>query len=225
MNIIPSNLAGSVDLEELTLSSGNGTWYKLTAHANQGYVFEYFEWSQRIYWTGGSYHPDPRIEQKSAGSPTTENNSPMFRSVDLGQPYGIQHSDLYGEITAVFRWDGPGPGPGPGPEPEKYTITISADPEDGGSVSGGGTYSSGVSVTLTANRSDGYELTSLENSADGVVIYPTHPPCFGKSISHTISVTKSSSWVAHFRKCTKKILRGHSGNILRGKDSKILRDN
>ena len=44
------------------------------------------------------------------------------------------------------------------PQPETYIITVSANPTEGGTVSGGGEYEVGASVTVTANANEGYEF-------------------------------------------------------------------
>ena len=131
--------------------------------------------------------------------------------------------------TASFRYDGSTPRPPyPPPDPPpvtKFIVTISASPQDGGVVSGGGEYDRGATCTLSASRNVGFELMRLENAADGITVYPQNPPqCFGKTITHSFAVTKGSSWVAYFRQCTNAILRGHSGNILRGNGGSVLRD-
>ena len=132
---------------------------------------------------------------------------------------------------ASFRYDGPTPRPPyPPPDPDpppvtKFIVTISASPQGGGEVNGGGEYDSGATCTLSASRNVGFELMRLENAADGITVYPQNPPqCFGKTISYSFAVTKDSSWIAYFRACTNAILRGKSGTILRGQGGDILRD-
>jgi len=41
-----------------------------------------------------------------------------------------------------------------------YTITVTASPAEGGTVTGGGSYAQGDSVTVTANANDGYQFDS-----------------------------------------------------------------
>jgi uncharacterized repeat protein (TIGR02543 family) len=53
-------------------------------------------------------------------------------------------------------------------EPEKYRVTVSADPPAGGTVSGGGTYPEGSSVTVTASAYNGYTFTNW--TEDGEVV-------------------------------------------------------
>ncbi|MFO8191266.1 MAG: ZmpA/ZmpB/ZmpC family metallo-endopeptidase-related protein, partial [Bacillota bacterium] len=72
----------------------------------------------------------------------------------------------------------------------QYEITVSADPEAGGIVTGGGTYSHGQQVIVTATANAGYQFDSwIENSenmsADG---------------SYTFTVTASRNLIASFNK-------------------------
>ena len=57
----------------------------------------------------------------------------------------------------------------------QYEITVAADPEDGGIVTGGGTYTHGglVTVTATANEADGYDLISWtgDDSTDTTITF------------------------------------------------------
>lgn len=200
--------------------TAGGHYYKLTATPAAGYVFDHFEWDEVITY---DYDPfNPRIQGRSSSSnPTSYPKTPRTVDIDYGPPYGVAHI-TFENISAYFTYVGPGPGPGPGPEPETYTVAISADPEGGGNVSGGGEYNKGAICTLTAERVEGYELMSLEGLT---TVYPPNPPqCFGKTITYSFVVNSDSSWVAHFRECTNKILRGSSGKILRGSGGNILRD-
>lgn len=59
------------------------------------------------------------------------------------------------------------PSPEP-PEPAVYTISLSVDPEGGGLASGGGAFSSGQSVTVTAAPSSGYLFSGWREN--GVIV-------------------------------------------------------
>ncbi|MSC86449.1 Cna B-type domain-containing protein [Eubacterium sp. BIOML-A1] len=47
----------------------------------------------------------------------------------------------------------------PSPEPASYTLTLKADPAEGGTVEGGGSYDAGTEVTVKATANDGYVFT------------------------------------------------------------------
>ena len=75
--------------------------------------------------------------------------------------------------------------------PNTYTITATADPANGGSVTGGGTYEQGATCTLTAtpNTNAGYEFVNWMKNGQQV---STNPTC-------SFPVTESAAYVAHFR--------------------------
>ena len=70
----------------------------------------------------------------------------------------------------------------------QYTISVSANPTAGGTVSGGGTFYSGTSCTLTATPNTHYDFTNwkLGNSVVG-----TNP-------TYTFTVTGNATYVANF---------------------------
>ena len=45
-----------------------------------------------------------------------------------------------------------------------YTVTLSANPADGGTVSGGGTYAAEKEVTISAKANEGYEFTKWSDN-------------------------------------------------------------
>ena len=69
-----------------------------------------------------------------------------------------------------------------------YTITVSANPSNGGTVSGAGTYYSGTSCTLTASPNTGYTFTSWKK---GNSIVSTNA-------TYTFEVTESATFTATF---------------------------
>lgn len=179
-----------------------------------------------------SAHPDPGYSFVSWYSHDEVDNVNLEQTTIRGTIPNAGTGLIW--AIASFRYDGPTPRPPyppPDPDPDppppvtKFIVTISASPQAGGVVSGGGEYDSGATCTLSASRNVGYELMRLENAADGITVYPPNPPqCFGKTITHSFAVTKDSSWIAYFRACTNAILRGKSGKILRGQGGDILRD-
>ena len=72
---------------------------------------------------------------------------------------------------------------------QTYTITVSADPTTGGNVTGGGTYSSGTSCTVTATPNTGYNFVNWTENGQQV----------STSASYTFNVTGNRNLVAHFQ--------------------------
>lgn len=71
---------------------------------------------------------------------------------------------------------------------EDYTIILSANPSNGGTVTGDGSYQQGQSCTVTATANDGYTFT---NWTENGVEVSTEP-------SHTFTVTGDRTLVANF---------------------------
>ena len=74
---------------------------------------------------------------------------------------------------------------------KQYTITVIAEPAEGGTVEGGGTYNDQVTATLKAIPNDGYEFVQWN---DGV-----------KDNPRTITVTSDETYTAHFQTLTPNV--------------------
>ena len=71
---------------------------------------------------------------------------------------------------------------------QSFSITASADPNNGGTVTGGGTYNYGQSCTLTATPATGFTFVNWTKNGQQV----------STNASYTFSVTSSGTYVAHF---------------------------
>ena len=69
-----------------------------------------------------------------------------------------------------------------------YEITVTANPEVGGTVTGGGVYVYGTTATLTATANEGYTFVNWMKDGEAVSTTPTY----------SITVTESASYVANF---------------------------
>ena len=74
----------------------------------------------------------------------------------------------------------------------QYAITVTADPSEGGTVTGEGSYYEGTSVTLIATANHGYVFVNW--TKDGVQV-STNP-------TYTFTVTASGNYVANFETAT-----------------------
>ena len=72
---------------------------------------------------------------------------------------------------------------------QSYTITATADPTDGGNVTGGGTYTYGQNCTLSATPASGYTFINWTKNGQQV----------STNASYTFSVIESGTYVAHFQ--------------------------
>ncbi|MBP5642729.1 MAG: M6 family metalloprotease domain-containing protein [Bacteroidales bacterium] len=69
-----------------------------------------------------------------------------------------------------------------------YEITVSANPAEGGTVTGANTYTHGTTATLTASPNTGYSFVKWTKNGTQVSTNPTY----------SFTVTQSASYVAHF---------------------------
>ena len=69
-----------------------------------------------------------------------------------------------------------------------YAITATANPTEGGTVTGAGTYNHGASATLTATANAGYNFINWTKGNDVVSTEP----------SYTFTVTESGAYIANF---------------------------
>ena len=72
---------------------------------------------------------------------------------------------------------------------QQFTVTATANPTNGGTVTGGGTYTYGQSCTLTAIAATGYAFVNW--TKNGVQV--------STDATYTFTVTESASYIAHFQ--------------------------
>ena len=87
-----------------------------------------------------------------------------------------------------------------------YTITATANPSNGGTVSGAGNYVSGATCTLVATPATGYEFTKWTKNGTQVSTNP----------SYSFTVTGAASYVANF---TEVATPGPGGDVTIGSGS------
>ena len=72
--------------------------------------------------------------------------------------------------------------------PPTYTVSVSANPTNGGSVTGGGTYTEGESCTITATPNTNYTFNNWTENGDVI----------SSEASYTFTVNESHNFVANF---------------------------
>ena len=95
-----------------------------------------------------------------------------------------------GNNVTLSQYTGGGGGnpPGPGPGGNTYTITATANPTEGGTVNGAGTYNRFATCTLTATANSGYTFTNWTRNGSVVSTNPTY----------SFQVNGNASYVANF---------------------------
>ena len=74
------------------------------------------------------------------------------------------------------------------PPPQQYTISVSANPSNGGTVSGGGTFTQGATCTLTATANTGYTFVNWTKNGNVV----------STNATYSFTVNASGAYVANF---------------------------
>ena len=93
-----------------------------------------------------------------------------------------------------------------GGAPQSYTINVSANPTQGGTVTGGGTYNQGASCTVTATANTGYTFTNW--TENGSVV--------STNASYTFTVNGNRTLVANFQGQTQQYTINVSANPTQG---------
>ncbi len=92
--------------------------------------------------------------------------------------------------------------------PVNYTVAVSASPSAGGTVSGGGSFASGSSVTVTANPNSGYQFANWTDGAT-VVSSSEGGTVVSSSASYSFTLSGNRTLVANFEETSAPI----SGNL------------
>lgn len=123
---------------------------------------------------------------------------------DIDGVWGYSRTDYEYEVRAVFI-----------SASSSYAISVAANPSDGGTVSGGGTYADGAACTISATAGSGRIFTKWVCS-DGSEI---------TDASYTFTVSASLTFTAQFEDGTgMPICDGTSGEIMFGENGEILFD-
>ena len=103
----------------------------------------------------------------------------VTRSIPFYIPAGTlatyQAAAVWQEFTNYIEFNG-------------LTITVAANPEEGGTVTGGGLYASGVSCTVTATPNENYTFVNWTLNGEEV----------STEASYTFTVTEAADYVANF---------------------------
>ena len=138
----------------------------------------------------------------------SENGSP-HGSYNYGGTWGSGGTHYEHEVRAVFA-------------EEVFTVAVdvsSESPANSGSVSGGGTFASGASCTVTATANNGFEFVKWTQTGG------SGAPAVSTDASYTFTVTVSVHLYAHFRReATGLLLHGSSNTLLHGSSGTLLHD-
>ena len=157
-------------IQDITVGGG-GTTYNITVSANPA--------NGGNVTGGGSYN-----QGQSCTVTATANSGFTFTNwTENGSVVSTQANYTFtvtGNRTLVANFQA---------QTQSYTITVSANPANGGTVSGGGTYQQGQSCTVSATPASGY--TFLRWTENGTQV--------STNANYTFTVTSNRSLVAQFQ--------------------------
>ena len=119
--------------------------------------------------TGGTY-----VENSTVTLTATANTGYTFSQWSDGNTSNPRTVTVTADVTYTAQF-----------VPQQFTITVSANPADGGTVEGGGTYDYNTTATLAATPNTGYEFV---NWNDG-----------NTNASRMVTVTENASYTANFQ--------------------------
>ena len=161
------------------ISYSGDTW---TQHAHNGSNTN-ISWLMKTYMTDGTYtyrvyRNNTAVATNVSGTTYTDSNlaNGTYNYYVTTNYYGGE-SDASNTVSVVI--DGS----------QTYNITVSADPTAGGSVTGGGSYNSGQSCTVTATANTGYTFVNWTENGTQV----------STNANYTFNVTGNRNLVAHFQ--------------------------
>lgn len=145
------------------------------------------------YWVSNSYKGQVTVSNETTTETPNDTNNHSLTATPNAQTAqftistsqsGQQYITIESFIVTVMK-----DGAGSGSAPTQYTITATANPGTAGSVTGGGTYNEGATVTLTATPNSGYEFV---NWTSGTTTVST-------SATYSFTANASASYVANFQ--------------------------
>ena len=163
---------------ELKLPNGNP--FANTSNMNMWYNLANSDWQPESEFTPESYS-DIDVNRKSAVAVLV-----LDCSSSLGSDFNNMKEAAieFVQLLNDYGNSDNGGGNGGGVDTQSYTITTSANPTNGGTVTGGGTYNEGASITLRANANTNY---TFDRWQDGNTTNP-----------RTITVTSNATYTAYF---------------------------
>lgn len=167
----PTNTTWHNHLDSVTCSSAADCWAVGDYHAGTN------DRTLIQHWDGTSWSIVSSLNQGANNALTG------VKCTSTSDCWAVGHQNGH---TLTEHWDGTSWSIVP--SPNAVTVFTSSSPSAGGTTSGGGTYASGTSITVTATPSSGYMFTKWTRGSSVV----------STSASYTFSATANSTLVAHF---------------------------
>ena len=157
-------------IQDITVGGGGGTTYTIAVSANPS--------NGGTVTGGGTYNQG----QSCTVSATANNGFTFTNWTENGNVVSTQANYTFtvnANRTLVAHFTA---------QTQQYTITVSANPNNGGSVTGGGTYNQGQSCTVSASANSGYTFNNWTENGNVV----------STNANYTFTVNGNRNLVAHF---------------------------
>ena len=157
-------------IQDITVGGGGGTTYTIAVSANPS--------NGGTVTGGGTYNQG----QSCTVSASANNGFTFTNWTENGNVVSTQANYTFtvnANRTLVAHFTA---------QTQQYTITVSANPNNGGSVTGGGTYNQGQSCTVSASANSGYTFNNWTENGNVV----------STNANYTFTVNGNRNLVAHF---------------------------
>ena len=178
VNTTGSNLHNSSDVDYYKINLNAGYDYTITPRLHDAFNSG----------NGNTYSVDGMFAYSTDGV----NWSEFYDDVMTGNFSIIDGGTVYFDVISYFEGDSGtyllSVGITRAQHTNNYTISVSANPSNGGSVTGGGSYNQGQSCTVSATANSGYTFVNWTENGTQV----------STNATYTFTVTSSRNLVAHF---------------------------
>ena len=159
---------GSSDIDPYNISS---TGTRMSYRANVIFGMDHTNGLKRMYANGGSCTVTASPKDNYLFENWTENSSEIYNNTSYTLTVNDNHN-----LVANFKL-------------KTYDIIATANPSNGGTVSGAGTYNHGATATLTATANPGYTFTNW--TKNGTVV--------STNATYSFMATAAGTYVANFQ--------------------------
>lgn len=168
--------------QDKKVQAGSTAEFSVTASAGEGEQLTY-QWQQKATVTESEWEDITNaINASYTTAPTTTDMSGYQYRCVVKSASGVSVTSAAATLTVEAYTP-----------PTTYTISADASPAEGGSVSGGGSYTKGTSVTLTATNNPGYRFVGWVESGTTVSTNPNYTFVANSNRSLTAQFDRISS--------------------------------
>ena len=186
--------SSSSSLVYSTSQAGSAYWYPFSDLKVNGQALTNLDNMKLWVYRNSSWQPESEFTPSNSTNTTaTQKSTVAILVLDCTTSLGATDFNKMKDAAKAFITTlNANSGGGGGGGTQQYTINVSSNPTSGGTVSGGGTFNSGTSCTVTATANSGY--TFQRWTVNGTQV--------STNANYTFMVTGNRSLVAHFQQQT-----------------------